>query len=245
MDVLRRQLAESRASLDSEHRSSERQGDGDVARHGARRRRPSSRTASSCRRASFASDGVERRESVWREGAAHSGVSHGDRRRAARAIRLRRHGVRARRGPALRAAVRVHGAGAARRDAGPVRARRRDGATVLAARRTVSVREARALQSSTRFGGMENASAIFYSDGPFRRGGTARGNDRARDSASVVRRRGHRARVAACVVVGGVRDVFRRALDARRAWRQRVSRRRWRTFVRRFSPTAPPFRTGR
>ncbi len=31
------------------------------------------------------------------------------------------------------------------------------------------------VQSSTRFGGMENASAIFYSDGPFRRGGTAEG----------------------------------------------------------------------
>ena len=42
VDVLRRQLAESRAPLDSEHRSSERQGDGDVARDGARRRRPSS-----------------------------------------------------------------------------------------------------------------------------------------------------------------------------------------------------------
>jgi aminopeptidase N len=28
------------------------------------------------------------------------------------------------------------------------------------------------LQSSTRFGGMENASAIFYADGPFRNGGT-------------------------------------------------------------------------
>lgn len=28
------------------------------------------------------------------------------------------------------------------------------------------------LQSSTRFGGMENASAIFYADGPFRRSGT-------------------------------------------------------------------------
>ncbi len=32
LDVLRRQLAESRAALDSEHRSPERQGDGDVAR---------------------------------------------------------------------------------------------------------------------------------------------------------------------------------------------------------------------
>ena len=40
LDVLRRQLAESRASLDSEHRSSERQGDGDVARDA----RPSSQT---------------------------------------------------------------------------------------------------------------------------------------------------------------------------------------------------------
>ena len=28
------------------------------------------------------------------------------------------------------------------------------------------------LQSSTRFGGMENASAIFYADAPFRGGGT-------------------------------------------------------------------------
>jgi aminopeptidase N len=31
------------------------------------------------------------------------------------------------------------------------------------------------LQSSTRFGGMENASAIFYADGGFRRGGTSAG----------------------------------------------------------------------
>lgn len=31
------------------------------------------------------------------------------------------------------------------------------------------------LQSLTRFGGMENASAIFYADGPFRRGGTGYG----------------------------------------------------------------------
>jgi aminopeptidase N len=31
------------------------------------------------------------------------------------------------------------------------------------------------LQSSTRFGGMENASAIFYADAPFRNGGTSEG----------------------------------------------------------------------
>jgi len=31
------------------------------------------------------------------------------------------------------------------------------------------------LQSSTRYGGMENASAIFYADGPFRSGGTNEG----------------------------------------------------------------------
>jgi aminopeptidase N len=31
------------------------------------------------------------------------------------------------------------------------------------------------VQSSTRYGGMENASAIFYADGPFRGGGTAEG----------------------------------------------------------------------
>ena len=48
---------------------------------------------------------------------------------------------------------------------------------------------------------------------------------RARDGASVVRRRGDRARVGTSVAVGGLRDVLRRALDTRGKGRGRLSRR--------------------
>ena len=84
------------------------------------------------------------------------------------------------------------------------------------------------LQSSTRFGGMENASAIFYATARFRRGTMRDGLDRARDGASVVRRRGDGARVGAPLAVGRIRDVFRGALDARARAATARSRARWR-----------------
>ena len=226
MDVLRRQLAESRAPLDSEHRSSERQGDGDVARHA----RPSSQTV------------VANGKLVQH---AHRCAT-----RAAPSAR-RRCGARSRRIPVYLMVIAA--APLERFDLGDTACGLAEGQrcvpqsvyTAPEQRGMLPGPFARAgeivqlfarlvgpfpyeklahLQSSTRFGGMENASEIFYSDGAFRRRTMNDGLDRARDGASMVRRRGDRARVGAPVAVRGIRDVFRRALDARRARRQRVSR---------------------
>ena len=70
LDLVRRQLAEPRAALDSEHRPSERQGDGDVDGDVRRRRRPSWRTASSCR---HATSSRRRRRAARKRGGAKRG----------------------------------------------------------------------------------------------------------------------------------------------------------------------------
>ena len=147
VDVLRRQLAEPRAPLDSEHRSSERQGDGDVARARAADGRRSWRTASSCRRARARPRRLaEEREWIRvARVAADSGVPDGDRRRATRSRTISATptcGL-----AELQRCVPqygVHRARAGEDVARSVRARGRDRAAVFAPRRPVPVREARA-----------------------------------------------------------------------------------------------------
>ena len=113
-------------------------------------------------------NGAERTEWTWRESRPIPGLLDGHRGRAAHAIRFRRHRLRARRAAALRSAVRVHGARAAP-DACQVRSRAR--ARSCSSSRVSSgpfpYEKLAHVQSSTRFGGMENASAIFYADGNF------------------------------------------------------------------------------
>ena len=81
------------------------------------------------------------------------------------------------------------------------------------------------VESSTRFGGMENATAIFYDEKRYRHAEPGRAGGGARDGAPVVRRRGHRGRLASPLAVRGVRDLPRRALAAPCRRRQRFPRR--------------------
>ena len=142
--LLRRQLAEPRASLDPKHRSSERQGDGDVARPRADGRTvvANGKLVGTRRCAAIAalSDAKRLARSrgripVYLMVIAAAPLVH---------IRPRRHRVRSRRGQ--RCVPQSVYTAPEQRDcaARPVRARRRDRATLLAARRPVSVREARA-----------------------------------------------------------------------------------------------------
>jgi hypothetical protein len=213
MDVVRRQLAQPRAHVASHGRSPERQGDGELdrARGRAKRRRGERRAARRQphhrRRTATARNALARDE-------ADRALSDGHRRRADDPIRPPVGDLPSRRSRRLRTAIRV-------RDAGepPVAPRRlqrhgRDHGVVRAARRAVPVREARApavVDALRRDGERERdllrrqAVSRREGDGP---------PARARDGASVVRRRGDRARVGAPLAVGGVRRLLRCAVGS-------------------------------
>ena len=243
VDVLRRQLAEPRATLDSESRSSERQGDGDVARACVAAARRSWRTARSCRRGRWPMPrGGARTESVWRESQpipvylmviAAAPLERYDLGETACGLGVDRQCVPQYVYTAPEQAKTMPGPFA------------RAGDIVALFSRLVGpfpYEKLAHLQSSTRYGGMENASEIFYADGAFRRG-TMNDELIAHETAhqwfgDAVTERAVVARLA----LGRVRDLLRGPLGARGARRLARSARECAPFARRCCATRCPSR---